>query len=141
MKSSEVMTKDPACCTTTDSVQQCAEMMRTHDVGSMPVVEDEGTRRLVGIITDRDVTTKVVAPGLDPRNTRVADVMTREPKVARPDEELDQAMESMKDHQIRRLPVVDEQNRLVGIIAQADVATQARDNKKTGEMVREISKP
>ena len=141
MKSKDVMTKDPACCVSSDTVEQCAEMMKTHDVGSMPVVENEGSRRLVGIITDRDVTVKVVGEGLDPKATRVGDIMSREPVVARPDEELDQAMEQMRDRQIRRIPVVDEQHRLVGIIAQADVATQGHDNRKTGEMVRDISKP
>jgi CBS domain-containing protein len=67
--------------------------------------------------------------------------MSREPVCVRPEEELDQAMERMRDRQIRRVPVVDEQNRLIGIIAQADVATQGHDNKKTGEMVRDISEP
>jgi CBS domain-containing protein len=141
MKSSEVMTKDPACCVASDSVQQCAEMMRAHDVGSMPIVESEGSRRLVGILTDRDIAMKVVAEGRDAGNTQVADVMSRDPVCVQPDEELDQAMERMKDRQIRRVPVVDEQNRLVGIIAQADVATHGHDNKKTGEMVRDISQP
>jgi len=141
MKSKDVMTKDPACCVGSDTVQQCAEMMKNHDVGSMPVVEDEGSRRLVGIITDRDVAVRVVSEGLNPRTTQVSDVMSREPVCVRPDEELDQATERMKDSQIRRVPVVDEQHRLIGIIAQADVATQGRDNKKTGEMVRDISQP
>jgi CBS domain-containing protein len=141
MKSKDVMTKDPACCVASDTVQQCAEMMKMHDVGSMPVVEDEGSRRLVGIITDRDVAVRVVGEGLDPKTTSVSDVMSREPVCVRPDEELDQAMERMKDRQVRRVPVVDEQQRLIGIIAQADVATQGHDNKKTGEMVREISEP
>jgi CBS domain-containing protein len=141
MKSKDVMTKDPACCMSSDTVQQCAEMMKTHDVGSMPVVEDEGSRRLVGIITDRDVAVRVVGEGLDPKTTSVSDVMSREPVCVQPEEELDQAMERMKDRQIRRVPVVDEQHRLIGIIAQADVATQGHDNEKTGEMVRDISEP
>ena len=128
MKSMEVMTKDPAACTTSDTVQQCADMMKNHDVGSMPVV-------------DRDVAVKVVAQGLDPRTTRVADIMSREPVVARPNEDLDQAIERMRDRQVRRLPVVDEEKRLVGIIAQADVATHGQNNKKTGELVRDISQP
>jgi CBS domain-containing protein len=141
MKSMEVMTKDPACCTSSDTIEQCAEMMKNHDVGSMPVIEDEGSRRLVGIITDRDVAMKVVGGGLDPRRTKVGEVMSREPVVTRPDEELDQAMEHMRDRQVRRLPVVDAQHRVVGIIAQADVATHGRDIKKTGELVRDISQP
>jgi CBS domain-containing protein len=141
MKSKDVMTKDPACCVASNTVLQCAEMMKTHDVGSMPIVESEGSRRLVGILTDRDIVVKVVAEGLAPDATPIGDVMSREPVVVRPDEELDQTMERMKDRQVRRVPVVDEQNRLVGIIAQADVATHGQDNKKTGEMVREISEP
>jgi CBS domain-containing protein len=141
MKSKDVMTKDPACCVASDTVLQCAEMMKTHDVGSMPIVESEGSRRLVGILTDRDIVVKVVAEGLAPDATPIGEVMSREPVAVRPDEELEQAMERMKDRQVRRVPVVDEQNRLVGIIAQADVATHGRDNQKTGEMVREISEP
>jgi len=141
MKSKEVMTKDPACCVASDTVRQCSELMKTHDVGSLPVVEDESSRRLVGMITDRDIVVKALAEGMDPATTSVGDVMSREPVVVRPDEELDQAMERMKDRQVRRVPVVDENNRLLGIIAQADVATHGRDNKKTGEMVRDISQP
>jgi CBS domain-containing protein len=141
MKCSKVMTKDPACVTTEDTVKDAAELMKDKDVGPIPVIENEEDRRLIGIITDRDVAVKVVAEGLDPMTTRVSEVMTRDPIVAHPDEELDEALDRMMRRQVRRIPVVDDENCVVGIIAQADVATGSGDADKTAELVKEISEP
>lgn len=113
--------------------------MKMEDVGSVPVIDQERTRILIGIVTDRDLAIHVVAEGLDPRSTRIEEVMTRDPVRCKVDEDVDEALDAMKDYQIRRIPVVDEQNRIVGIISQADVATRLKDSDETAEVVEEIS--
>src|SRR2546423_8007454 len=122
MKSSEVMTKDPSCCLPTDTVFEAAQLMKSEDVGPIPVVGDKQARKLEGIVTDRDLALKVVAKGLDPKTTKVRDVMTTDVVTCRPDDDANQALELMEQHQVRRIPIVDDNKSLVGIIAQADVA-------------------
>lgn len=140
-KCSEVMTRNPMCCEPTDPVTRAAEMMRQHDVGSLPVVESLQSRRLVGIVTDRDLVTKVVAGNRDVASATVSDAMTPNPAVCREDDELERAVALMADLQVRRLPVVDDTGRLSGIIAQADVATRGNRDERTGELVEAISEP
>lgn len=135
----DVMTPDPVCCLGTDTVDKAAKIMKMEDVGSVPVIDQERTRTLIGIVTDRDLAIHVVAEGLDPRTIRVEDVMTRDPVRCKLDEDVEEALDAMKDYQIRRIPVVDEQNRIVGIISQADVATRLKDSDETAEVVEEIS--
>lgn len=136
---SDVMTPDPVCCLSADTVDKAAKIMKMEDVGSVPVIDQERTRILIGIVTDRDLAIHVVAEGLDPRSTRIEEVMTRDPVRCKVDEDVDEALDAMKDYQIRRIPVVDEQNRIVGIISQADVATRLKDSDETAEVVEEIS--
>jgi CBS domain-containing protein len=93
----------------------------------------------VGIVTDRDLALKVVAEGRDPKTTKVEAVMTRKVVTCRADDELQKALDTMAEHQLRRIPVVDNNNKIVGIIAQADVATRVDRPEKTAEMVKEIS--
>jgi CBS domain-containing protein len=140
-KCSEVMTRDPVCCEPGDSVTHVAEVMKHKNVGSLPVVESGGSRRLVGIVTDRDLVTKVVATGLNVANTSVRDAMTANPSSCREDDDIDRAVSMMAERQVRRMPVVDKSGGLTGIIAQADVATRVRRDGKTGEMVEAISEP
>lgn len=140
-KCSEVMTRDPMCCEPSDPVTRAAEMMRQHDVGSLPVVDSLQSRRLVGIVTDRDVVTKVVAGNRDVASATVSDAMTPNPAVCREDDELERAVTLMADRQVRRMPVVDYSGRLSGIIAQADVATRGHGDERTGELVEAISEP
>jgi CBS domain-containing protein len=140
-KCNEVMTKDPVCCEPGDPVTRAAEMMRTHDVGSLPVVETIDSRRVIGIVTDRDVVTKVVASNRNVASATVNDAMTKNPAVCREDDDLERAMSLMADHQVRRMPVVDASGRLSGIIAQADVATRGHQEERTGELVEAISEP
>jgi CBS domain-containing protein len=140
MKCSEVMTSNPACCLPDDNVERAAQLMRDEDVGPIPVVQDEGRRSLVGILTDRDIATKVVAEGRDPKRTRVSEVMTRDPVTCGPEEPVERAIDNMEQHQVRRILVADQARRLVGIIAQADVATRTNEDLKTAELVREISR-
>jgi CBS domain-containing protein len=113
--------------------------MKQQDVGSVPVVETGDDRRLVGIVTDRDIVLKVVASGRSLDQATVKDAMTPNPASCREDDDLDQAMKLMKERQVRRMPIVDGAGRLCGIIAQADVATRVNKDSKTGELVEAIS--
>ena len=138
-KCREVMTKDPACCTPDDPVTKVAGIMKQEDVGSVPVVDSAGERRLVGIVTDRDIVVKVVAGGRGIEQATAKEAMTPNPASCREDDDLEQAMKLMKERQVRRMPIVDGSGRLSGIIAQADVATRVNKDAKTGELVEAIS--
>lgn len=137
----DVMTPDPVCRLGNDTVDKAAQVMKNEDVGSVPVVESYESKKLVGIVTDRDLTLKVVADGRDPRSTKIQDVMTRNPITCRADDDLENALNEMAEYQVRRIPVVDRENRIVGIIAQADVATRTENPRQTAQVVEEISKP
>jgi CBS domain-containing protein len=130
------MTEDPRSIDQSASVVEAAQLMREQDIGSLPIVDDG---KLVGMITDRDITTRVVAAAADPKTTSVADVSSGDLVSVEPDNDLDEALRLMARHQVRRLPVV-EDGRLVGIVAQADVALR-KDETKTGELVEAISAP
>ncbi|MGE5250417.1 MAG: CBS domain-containing protein [Bacteroidota bacterium] len=134
------MTKDPVCTLPDASVLEVARLMKAQDIGPVPVVESQTDRRLVGIVTDRDLALNVVAEGRDPKTTRVADVMTRDVVTCRESDNVNKALDAMSNKQLRRIPVVDPQDRIVGIIAQADVATRVDEPKKTAEVVKDISK-
>jgi CBS domain-containing protein len=132
----EVMTARPRTLKASDGVVDAARLMRDDQVGSLPVVENG---RLIGMITDRDIATRVVAEGAEVESTEVGSVYTREPVTVAPDDDLDEALRLMARHQVRRLPVV-EGDRLIGIVTQADVAREEKE-KKTGELVEAISEP
>ncbi|MDZ4672642.1 MAG: CBS domain-containing protein [Phototrophicales bacterium] len=137
----EIMTVNPECCLADDKVYKIAQQMQNEDVGALPVVENHTTKRLIGIITDRDLAIRVVGAGRDSADTQVGDVMTPNPLFCHPTDDLDATLEIMASHQIRRIPCVDENGYVVGIIAQADVATRLHNNDKVGEMVSQISQP
>ena len=138
-KCNEVMTKNPICCLPNAMAAEAAEMMKSENIGSLPVVENEQTMKLIGIVTDRDLTMKVVAAGLDAKSTKVQSVMTHKVVTCHVDDDLQKALDAMAEHQLRRIPIVDNDNKIVGIIAQADVATRVDQPEKTAEMVKEIS--
>jgi CBS domain-containing protein len=115
---------------------EVAELMEAEDVGSIPVVEDE---RLVGIITDRDIVVRAIAKGKDPKGMPASAVSSRELVTVHPDDDLSDALELMARHQVRRLAVMGENERLVGVVSQADVAREAKE-KDTGEVVQSISR-
>lgn len=140
-KCHEVMTKDPICCLPNDLVEKAAKLMMSENIGSIPVIENEQTKKLVGIVTDRDLALKIVAEGRDAKSTKVEAVMTRKVVTCRADDDLQKALDAMSEHQLRRLPVVDNDNKILGIIAQADVATRVNQPEKTATMVKEISRP
>ena len=137
-KCRDVMTKDPACCTASDTVTKVAGIMKQEDVGSVPVVE-AGDQRLIGIVTDRDIVVKVVAAGRGLEQASVKEAMTPNPASCREDDDVEQAMKLMKERQVRRMPITDASGRLTGIIAQADVATRLNKDAKTGDLVEAIS--
>lgn len=139
-KCREVMTHDPVCCEPGDSITQAAMLMKSEDVGSLPVVDSPADKKLIGIVTDRDLVVNVVAGGSIDGAT-VRDAMTANPESCREDDDISRAVELMADRQVRRMPVVDEKGRLCGIIAQADVATRVKRDNTTGEMVEAISEP
>ena len=138
-KCNEVMTKKPFCCLPDDLASDAAELMKKEHVGSIPIIEDEQTRKLVGIVTDRDLTIRIVAEGLDAKSTKVESIMTRNVVTCSAEDDLQKAVDTMSKHQLRRIPVVDGDNKIVGIIAQADVATHFDHPKRTAAMVKEIS--
>lgn len=141
MTCADVMSKDPACCVPTDSAARVAKIMKTENVGSVPVCESRKSRKLVGIVTDRDLALHIVAEERDAGSTLVQDVMTRDPISCRPTDDLQGALDGMQRHQVRRIPVIDRNGELVGIIAQADIATRGGEPKKTAKTVEEISRP
>lgn len=138
-KCEDVMTAKPVCCNPKDSVQRAAQIMKDLNIGAVPVCE--GLSKLVGIVTDRDLTLKILAEARDPKTTAVGDVMTREMFTCAPDDKVDRVFEIMEHQQVRRVPIVDPRDGLVGIIAQADLATRLRAPAKTAEVVTEISRP
>jgi CBS domain-containing protein len=138
-KCNEVMTKDLVCCLPNDSVAKAAELMQSGNIGSIPVIENVQNQKLVGIVTDRDLALKIVAQGRDAKSTKVEAVMTHKVVTCRANDDLQKALDAMAEHQLRRIPVVDNENKIVGIIAQADVATLIDQPEKTAEMVKEIS--
>ena len=140
MKCKEIMTKDPVCCLPDDGVQKAAKLMKDEDVGVIPIIEDEDTKTLLGIVTDRDLALRVVAEARDLSSTRIKDVMTTGAVSCQPDDDLQKALEAMEKNQVRRIPVVDTNQKIVGIIAQADVATRLGEPESTAAVVEEISK-
>ncbi len=131
----EVMTMNPETVTVDSPVADAARIMRDRDTGIVPVVDGD---RLVGVVTDRDITVQTVADGRDPQTTTVGQIASSNLVTLDPQQNLDDALHLMAEHQVRRLPVCEDDGRLVGIVAQADVARHAKA-KQTGEVVEEIS--
>jgi CBS domain-containing protein len=138
-KCNEVMTKDPICCLPNDLVIIAAQLMKSEHVGSIPVIENEQTKKLVGIVTDRDLALKIVADKLDANSTKVEMVMTRKLVTCHSEDDLQKAMDAMAENQLRRIPIVDDDNKILGIIAQADVVMHFDHPKKAAAMVKDIS--
>jgi CBS domain-containing protein len=136
MNVGDVMTARPRCAAPDTPLSQVAELMATEDVGAIPILDGD---RLVGMITDRDIVVRAVAKEKDPRGMPSREISSGEIVTVGPDQDLSDALHLMAQHQVRRLPVVDDENRLVGVVSQADVALEAQD-KSVGEMVAEISK-
>ena len=139
MNVKDIMTKDPACCTAETSLQEVAQIMVDHDCGCVPVVDSEESKIPVGMITDRDITTRVVAEGKNPLDLTAADAMTSTVVSVTPETSIEECCNVMESSQIRRVAVVDANGSCCGIVAQADIATNA-PAFETAEVVQEVSK-
>jgi len=142
MQAKEIMSRDPQCCTPGDTLQNAARLMADHDCGCLPVVESADRKRVVGVLTDRDIAVRAVARGKSP-DSKVNDVMTPAPACCSPDDDIDEVERIMVEQQVRRVPVVDADNRVVGMIAQADLArdNRAASDHEVGRIVEKISAP
>jgi len=142
MKASDIMTSDPCTCSPSDSLQDVAKSMRDHDCGAVPVI-DNG--RVIGIVTDRDLAVRALADGMRP-DTKVGDVITRDPRCCSADDDLREVEQIMTELQVRRVPVVDSDGCCVGMVSQADLARAASDGQRVSErevaiVVERISAP
>ena len=141
MRIHDIMTRDPSCVTPDATVQEAAQIMKRDDVGIVPVIEGSSSRRLIGVVTDRDIAVRCVADGRD-GSCRVRDAMSADDlATCQLDDEVDNVMDAMRTEKVRRIPIVDERGSLVGIVSQADVLRKTHDTHAAGETVEEISEP
>ncbi|MBI3549705.1 MAG: CBS domain-containing protein [Elusimicrobia bacterium] len=134
----DVMTENPACCTADTDVQAVARMMCDHDCGEIPVVDGKSSMRPIGVITDRDIACRVVARGVDAKQAKARDCMTNDCVTVTRETGIEECCRLLEENQIRRVPVVDEDGRCVGIVSQADIALKTTP-RKAGEVVRRVS--
>ena len=141
MKIQDIMTKDPSCVTADATVREAAQVMSREDVGIVPVVDGRSDKRLIGVVTGRDIAIRCVAEGKD-GTCSVRDVMSTD-KLATcaEDDDVDSLMHAMRTEKVRRIPIVDERGSLVGIVSQADVVRKARDGDSAERTVERISEP
>lgn len=141
MRVKELMSETVTCVTPDMSLQEAAQYMDERDIGSLPVVESAENKKLIGMITDRDITCRTVARGKNPLELTVQDAMSSGPIFSvHPETDEQELCKIMEEHQVRRMPVVDEQGVCCGIVSQADVAGKASEHE-TAEIVQEVSRP
>ncbi len=140
MQVKEVMTTDPACCTSQTRLQEVAQMMVGHDCGEIPVVENKETKLPIGVITDRDIVCRTIAKGLNPLELKVGDCMSKPCVTVTPDMSVEECCRILEENQIRRVPLVDASGSCCGIVALADIALHAQ-RSATAEVVKEVSEP
>ena len=141
MKIQEIMTKDPSCVTPEATIREAAQVMKREDVGIVPVVEAQGGRKLIGVVTDRDIAIRCVAEGKD-GSCHVREAMsTDDLATCTPNDDVDSAMQTMSREKVRRIPIVDERGSLVGIVAQADLLRRGHDDSRAAQTVERISEP
>jgi len=138
MELDSVMTANPACCRQDTPLRQVAQMMSDNDCGMIPVVDQQDMP--VGVITDRDIAVRAVAGGKDTTRATAADYMTTPVRTVGQDSTLADCVAAMEAGQVRRVPVVDADGKLCGVVAQADIALRG-DDRITGEVVQQVSKP
>jgi CBS domain-containing protein len=137
----DIMSQDVACCTAETPLQEVAQMMIDRDCGAIPVVDDIDNRRLLGVVTDRDIVTRVVAQGYDANDKTASDCMSTPVFTLPLDASLEEAEATLQEHQVRRLPVIDSSNgACCGMLAQADIARYAPSGE-TAETVKRVSQP
>jgi CBS domain-containing protein len=140
MKVSEIMTAAPACCSREEKAQNAAHIMRELNVGVVPIVESETDDTLVGVVTDRDLCLGIVARGVDPASADIESCMSEEIVSCRADDNVEKVVALMQKHQIRRIPVVDDNNHIEGIVSLADLTVRGNE-QDIAETITEISEP
>lgn len=140
MKIQDIMSAEPTTVTPDTPITEAARMMKDHNIGMLPVVEGEGSRRLVGVVTDRDITIRHVAEG-HLNDCPVREAMTDNVSTCKPDENVERVMTLMAEEQVRRIPIVDERGNLVGVVAQADIVLESGENAKAEQTIEQISRP
>jgi CBS-domain-containing membrane protein len=143
VKIREIMSRDPACCVLSDSAQTVAKILCDRNIGSMPVVADQQSRKLVGMITDRDLCCSVIAQGLDPKTTQIEKLISFPPMSCRDGENVETCERLMQEHQVRRVPIIDAEDRVIGIVSQADLALHDKADRvsKTVAAISKASQP
>ena len=141
MKCKDVMTQKVVCCFPDDSVEKAAKKMKKNNIGSLPILKNKENKKLIGIITDRDLALKVVGKNHNPESTKIKKIMTKNVVTCLANDDLQKALDLMAENQLRRIPVVDKKNQVVGFIAQADIATRLDQAEKTAKVVKDISEP
>ena len=140
MKARDLMSKKPACATPEMGLSQIAKMMAEFNVGAIPVVENQDSKKLVGVVTDRDIATRAVAREKNPLQMKARDIMSTPVITVQQDDDVQDVARMMEKNMVRRLPVVNENGEVSGMVAQADIALKASD-ETTAEIVQAISKP
>lgn len=143
MQAQELMTTDPACCTPDDTLEHAARLMRENDCGAIPVCESENPGEVLGMVSDRDLAVRGLADGRGPENS-VRECMTSEVHSCSPDSSIEEVEETMARHQVRRVPIIDADGKLLGIVAQADLALASNgdvSDEDVGKVVETISHP
>jgi CBS domain-containing protein len=141
MRIQDIMTKNPSCVTADASVREAAQVMSRENVGIIPVIKGNSDKRLVGLVTDRDIAIRCVAEGKD-SSCRVSDVMsaTKITTCSQTDD-VTHVMDAMRTEKVRRIPIVDERGSLVGIVSQADIVRKADDSHAAERTIQQISEP
>jgi CBS domain-containing protein len=139
MKVNDLMTRDPACGTPETGLQAIARLMVEHDCGEIPIVDSKRTMRPVGVVTDRDIVVRCVAEGTNPLDVEAGDIMSSPAVTVTPHTSLEDCLDLMEEHQVRRIPVVDEAGAICGIVAQADIARHA-PHRQAAEVLKEVSR-
>jgi len=138
MNLGDIMTKNPETAQVMDSIVDVASMMKDLNVGFMPILDGDN---LVGVVTDRDITVRAVAEGMDIQNASIGEIMSSDLHIATPDMSIDEAANIMEEFQIRRLPILNENNMLIGVVSLGDIAVRTKDLEEAGEILEEISEP
>jgi CBS domain-containing protein len=141
MEIEKVMTRDPVCVTADATIREAAQIMKREDVGIVPVIQGQGDRRLVGVITDRDIAVRCVAEGRG-ADCRVNEAMSSgRIATCNTNDHVNRVMDAMRTEKVRRIPIVDERGSLVGIVSQADIVRKARDGTRAERTIEDISQP
>ena len=139
MTCKEVMTKNPKSASSSASAQQAARLMKQENIGILPVIDEE-TQKMVGVVTDRDLCLGVIASGESAGEAKLSELMSKNPFICKPEDDIQKAEQQMKQHHIGRIPVVDENGHCIGIISQSDIALKGAQPQAFYETFREVAR-